>query len=108
MHDVEAGVGEFGEGVAAVGGGGCPYDPAAPLTALDDVVQTGERPAGEEGELSHHQPRPRSLLLLIEPAQLLVAHVVRAPIWTETGVTVLGLAAMRVKIRVTAVVGSGS
>ncbi|GAA3880624.1 Rid family hydrolase [Streptomyces sedi] len=32
----------------------------------------------------------------------------RAPIWTETGVTVLGLAAMRVEIRVTAVVGSGS
>jgi len=31
----------------------------------------------------------------------------RAPIWTETGVTVLGLAAMRVEIRVTAVVGSG-
>lgn len=32
----------------------------------------------------------------------------RAPIWTETGVTVLGLAAMRVEIRVTAVVGSGN
>ncbi|MGW6054263.1 Rid family hydrolase [Streptomyces sp. NPDC055189] len=32
----------------------------------------------------------------------------RAPIWTETGVTVLGLAAMRVEIRVTAIVGSGS
>ncbi|WP_181788993.1 Rid family hydrolase [Streptomyces phytophilus] len=31
----------------------------------------------------------------------------RAPIWTETGVTVLGLADMRVEIRVTAVVGSG-
>ncbi|MEU1049348.1 Rid family hydrolase [Streptomyces sp. NPDC005897] len=31
----------------------------------------------------------------------------RAPIWTETGVTVLGLAAMRVEIRVTAIVGSG-
>ncbi|MET7504422.1 Rid family hydrolase [Streptomyces microflavus] len=30
----------------------------------------------------------------------------RAPIWTETGVTVLGLAAMRVEIRVTAIVGS--
>ncbi|MER6237639.1 Rid family hydrolase [Streptomyces clavifer] len=32
----------------------------------------------------------------------------RAPIWTETGVTVLGLAAMRVEIRVTAIAGSGS
>ncbi|MFI7063726.1 hypothetical protein ACIBL3_22260 [Kribbella sp. NPDC050124] len=32
----------------------------------------------------------------------------RAPIWTETGVTVLGLATMRVEIRVTAIVGSGS
>jgi len=32
----------------------------------------------------------------------------RAPIWTETGVTVLGLAAMRVEIRVTAIVGSGN
>ncbi|WBQ03466.1 Rid family hydrolase [Kribbella sp. CA-293567] len=31
----------------------------------------------------------------------------RAPIWTETGVTVLGLAAMRIEIRVTAIVGSG-
>jgi enamine deaminase RidA (YjgF/YER057c/UK114 family) len=31
----------------------------------------------------------------------------RAPIWTETGVTVLGLAAMRVEIRVTAIVDSG-
>ncbi|MDA0170918.1 Rid family hydrolase [Solirubrobacter taibaiensis] len=31
----------------------------------------------------------------------------RQPIWTETGVTVLGLAAMRVEIRVTAIVGSG-
>jgi hypothetical protein len=31
----------------------------------------------------------------------------RAPIWTETGVTVLGLAAMRVEIRVTAIVGPG-
>ncbi|WP_067963834.1 Rid family hydrolase [Nocardiopsis trehalosi] len=30
----------------------------------------------------------------------------REPIWTETGVTALGLAAMRVEIRVTAVVGS--
>ncbi|MFD4258280.1 hypothetical protein ACFWR9_11770 [Streptomyces sp. NPDC058534] len=29
----------------------------------------------------------------------------RAPIWTETGVTVLGLAAMRVEIRGTAIVG---
>lgn len=29
----------------------------------------------------------------------------RAPVWTQTGVTVLGLAAMRVEIRVTAVVG---
>ncbi|MEV0760856.1 Rid family hydrolase [Nocardia sp. NPDC050435] len=32
----------------------------------------------------------------------------RAPIWTETGVTVLGLAAMRVEIRVTAIAGSGN
>ncbi|MFE6304459.1 Rid family hydrolase [Nocardiopsis sp. NPDC057823] len=32
----------------------------------------------------------------------------RAPIWTETGVTALGLAAMRVEIRVTAIVGSGN
>lgn len=32
----------------------------------------------------------------------------RAPIWTETGVTVLGLAAMRVEIRVTAIVGSST
>ncbi|AZM64209.1 MULTISPECIES: Rid family hydrolase [unclassified Streptomyces] len=32
----------------------------------------------------------------------------RAPIWTETGVTVLGLADMRVEIRVTAVVGPGN
>ena len=32
----------------------------------------------------------------------------RAPIWTETGVTVLGLATMRVEIRVTAIVGSGN
>lgn len=32
----------------------------------------------------------------------------REPIWTETGVTVLGLAAMRVEIRVTAIVGSGT
>ncbi|TWD82192.1 enamine deaminase RidA (YjgF/YER057c/UK114 family) [Kribbella amoyensis] len=32
----------------------------------------------------------------------------RAPIWTETGVTVLGLATMRIEIRVTAIVGSGS
>lgn len=32
----------------------------------------------------------------------------RAPIWTETGVTVLGLAGMRVEIRVTAIVGSGN
>ena len=32
----------------------------------------------------------------------------RAPIWTETGVTVLGLADMRVEIRVTAIVGSGN
>jgi enamine deaminase RidA (YjgF/YER057c/UK114 family) len=32
----------------------------------------------------------------------------RAPIWTETGVTVLGLPAMRVEIRVTAIVGSGN
>ncbi|MGW5188860.1 Rid family hydrolase [Kribbella sp. NPDC004138] len=32
----------------------------------------------------------------------------RAPIWTETGVTVLGLAEMRVEIRVTAIVGSGT
>ncbi|MFF0724902.1 Rid family hydrolase [Streptomyces sp. NPDC004134] len=31
----------------------------------------------------------------------------REPIWTETGVTVLGLAAMRVEIRVTAIAGSG-
>ena len=32
----------------------------------------------------------------------------RAPVWTQTGVTVLGLAAMRVEIRVTALVeGSG-
>ncbi|GAB2610542.1 Rid family hydrolase [Kribbella endophytica] len=30
----------------------------------------------------------------------------RAPIWTETGVTVLGLPTMRVEIRVTAIVGS--
>jgi enamine deaminase RidA (YjgF/YER057c/UK114 family) len=30
----------------------------------------------------------------------------RAPVWTQTGVTVLGLAAMRVEIRVTAIVGS--
>jgi enamine deaminase RidA (YjgF/YER057c/UK114 family) len=30
----------------------------------------------------------------------------REPIWTESGVTVLGLAAMRVEIRVTAIVGS--
>lgn len=29
----------------------------------------------------------------------------RAPIWTQTGVTVLGLAAMRIEIRVTAIVG---
>ena len=28
----------------------------------------------------------------------------RAPVWTQTGVTVLGLAAMRVEIRVTALV----
>ncbi|MFJ9624948.1 Rid family hydrolase [Streptomyces sp. NPDC101181] len=32
----------------------------------------------------------------------------RAPIWTETGVTALGLAGMRVEIRVTAIVGSRS
>ncbi|MFD3611134.1 Rid family hydrolase [Streptomyces atroolivaceus] len=32
----------------------------------------------------------------------------RAPVWTQTGVTVLGLATMRVEIRVTAIVGSGS
>ncbi|MEC4019391.1 Rid family hydrolase [Streptomyces sp. H27-D2] len=32
----------------------------------------------------------------------------RAPIWTETGVTALGLAAMRAEIRVTAIVGSGN
>ncbi|MFI5721272.1 Rid family hydrolase [Streptomyces cyaneofuscatus] len=32
----------------------------------------------------------------------------RAPIWTETGVTALGLAAMRVEIRVTAIAGSGN
>ncbi|MEU3097691.1 Rid family hydrolase [Streptomyces sp. NPDC006967] len=32
----------------------------------------------------------------------------RAPIWTETGVTVLGLADMRAEIHVTAVVGSGN
>ncbi|MDG4825391.1 Rid family hydrolase [Asanoa sp. WMMD1127] len=32
----------------------------------------------------------------------------RAPIWTETGVTVLGLAAMRIEIRVTAIVGAGA
>lgn len=32
----------------------------------------------------------------------------RAPIWTETGVTVLGLSAMRVEIRVTAIAGSGN
>lgn len=32
----------------------------------------------------------------------------RAPIWTETGATVLGLADMRVEIRVTAIVGSGN
>ena len=32
----------------------------------------------------------------------------RAPIWTETGVTALGLAAMRVEIRVTAIAGSGA
>ncbi|GAA1400949.1 RidA family protein [Pseudonocardia kongjuensis] len=30
----------------------------------------------------------------------------RAPVWTQTGVTALGLAAMRVEIRVTAVIGS--
>ena len=29
----------------------------------------------------------------------------RAPIWTETGVTVLGLPKMRVDIRVTAILG---
>ncbi|MGW1136616.1 Rid family hydrolase [Streptomyces zhihengii] len=32
----------------------------------------------------------------------------REPIWTETGVTVLGLSTMRVEIRVTAIAGSGS
>lgn len=32
----------------------------------------------------------------------------RAPIWTESGVTVLGLPTMRVEIRVTAIVGSGN
>lgn len=32
----------------------------------------------------------------------------REPIWTETGVTALGLAEMRVEIRVTAVVGSAA
>lgn len=31
----------------------------------------------------------------------------RAPIWTETGVTVLGAAGMHVEIRATAIVGSG-
>lgn len=31
----------------------------------------------------------------------------RAPIWTETGVTVLGAPKMRVEIRVTAIVGRG-
>lgn len=30
----------------------------------------------------------------------------RAPVWTQTGVTVLGLATMRIEIRVTALVGS--
>ncbi|MBB0243103.1 hypothetical protein FNQ90_03000 [Streptomyces alkaliphilus] len=30
----------------------------------------------------------------------------RAPVWTQTGVTVLGLAAMRVEIRVTAIVNA--
>ncbi|MET9555430.1 Rid family hydrolase [Streptomyces sp. NPDC006645] len=29
----------------------------------------------------------------------------RAPVWTQTGVTVLGLSAMRIEIRVTAVIG---
>lgn len=32
----------------------------------------------------------------------------RAPIWTESGVTVLGLSTMRVEIRVTAIAGSGN
>ncbi|WP_116952276.1 Rid family hydrolase [Jiangella endophytica] len=32
----------------------------------------------------------------------------RSPIWTETGVTVLGLATMRIEIRVTAIAGSGN
>ncbi|MEV1292586.1 Rid family hydrolase [Pseudonocardia sp. NPDC049635] len=32
----------------------------------------------------------------------------RAPVWTQTGVTVLGLATMRIEIRVTALVGDGS
>lgn len=30
----------------------------------------------------------------------------RAPVWTQTGVTMLGLATMRIEIRVTALVGS--
>ena len=32
----------------------------------------------------------------------------RAPIWTQTGVTALGAPTMRVEIRVTAIIGSGS
>lgn len=61
VHDVETGVGEFGEGVTAVGRVGRPYDPATLFTAFDDIGQAGERPAGEERKLSHPQLALRGL-----------------------------------------------
>lgn len=59
---------------------------------------------------SYHKARPGEDAIGQDHNRVMVEQFrrrlgTRAPIWTQTGVTVLGLAAMRIEIRVTAIVG---
>jgi enamine deaminase RidA (YjgF/YER057c/UK114 family) len=130
-HDVEAGIGEFGEGVTPVGRVGRANYPAALFTAFvipdsleDEIIQVFdnvERTLATVGATwkdvihvnSYHKVAPEdgaigadhNTVMAEQFRRRLGGHV---PIWTETGVTVLGLAAMRVEIRVTAIVDAGN
>jgi hypothetical protein len=111
------GVGQRGDGVAAVVGIRGAGHPAALFETFDDVRETRQGAIGQECQLAHADSSVgefgdvaqgeviEQCEVNVMVAQFRKWMPDRAPIWTETGVTVLGLPKMRVEIRVTAILG---
>ena len=110
----------IGDRVETSGQGGWDDDLVIPVSLEDEIVQAFDnvgRTLAEAGASwedvvhvnSYHKVPPADGAIGDDHNRMMVRQFRerlggRAPVWTQTGVTALGLAAMRVEIRATAVV----